>query len=188
MHRGCMILVLIAMTVGACSSQAQVAMHQNQTESLSTVIVSNSDPVFVHEGKASYYADSFHGRRTASGERFSQRKLTAASRTLPLGSTAIVTHAETGKSVEVVINDRGPYIKGRVIDLSRSAAEAIGMIEDGVVPVRVEARLPTQPNRRDRKAPTRMVAELPSTTTDAGADAQTATHEVTHAETGDSRR
>ncbi|MBP2315733.1 septal ring lytic transglycosylase RlpA family protein [Azospirillum soli] len=156
-----MVLAFFAMSVGACSSHAQIATTEKPTESLSTVIVSKSEPVFVHEGKASYYADSFHGRRTASGERFSQRKLTAASRTLPLGSTAIVTHADTGKSVEVLINDRGPYVKGRVIDLSRTAAEAIGMIDDGVVRVRVEARIPTQPERQLRKGLTRMVAELP---------------------------
>jgi len=122
--------------------------------------VSKVEPVFVHEGKASYYADSFDGRRTASGERFSQRKLTGASRKFPLGSRVIVTNADNGKSVEVVINDRGPYVKGRVIDLSKKAAQELGMIQDGVVDVRVEAKPSTQPTRRLRNRLTEMVAEL----------------------------
>ncbi|MBP2291525.1 septal ring lytic transglycosylase RlpA family protein [Azospirillum rugosum] len=128
--------------------------------------VSKAEPVLVHKGKASYYADFFDGRRTASGERFSQRKLTAASRTLPLGSRVLVTNADNGRSVEVVINDRGPYVKGRVIDLSKMAARELDMIEEGVVNVRVEARTDSKPvfprNRRPREeAPAPMVAELP---------------------------
>ncbi|WP_286192194.1 septal ring lytic transglycosylase RlpA family protein [Roseomonas genomospecies 6] len=118
------------------------------------------EPVYVHEGKASYYADFFHGRTTASGERFSQNRLTAASRRLPLGSRVTVTNADNGRSVEVVINDRGPYVKGRVIDLSRKAAHELGMIQDGVVDVRVEARPSDQPSRSLRQRLERMVAAL----------------------------
>ncbi|MGR0185001.1 septal ring lytic transglycosylase RlpA family protein [Azospirillum aestuarii] len=118
------------------------------------------EPVYVHKGKASYYADFFHGRTTASGERFSQNRLTAASRRLPLGSRVTVTNADNGRSVEVVINDRGPYVKGRVIDLSRKAAGELGMIEDGVVNVRVEARPSDQPNRSLRRRLENMVAAV----------------------------
>jgi rare lipoprotein A len=89
-------------------------------------------------GKASWYGGKFHGRRTATGERFDQHRLTAASRTLPLGSRARVTNLENGRSVEVEITDRGPFARGRVLDVSRAAAHALGMVEDGTVRVRVE--------------------------------------------------
>lgn len=82
-------------------------------------------------GMASYYADQFHGRRTASGERFDMAALTAAHRTLPFGSKVRVTNAANGKSVVVRINDRGPFTKGRTIDVSRAAAERLGLIARG---------------------------------------------------------
>lgn len=88
-------------------------------------------------GEASYYANKYKGRRTASGQVFRQHKRTAASLTIPLGTKAKVTNLKNGKTVKVVINDRGPYAKGRIIDLSRKAARRIGMIPDGVVPVKV---------------------------------------------------
>jgi rare lipoprotein A len=99
----------------------------------------------VQAGEASYYADRFQGERTASGEAFDQRKRTAASPDLPLGTRATVTHRETGRSVEVEINDRGPRHGGRVIDLSKSAARALGIAEEGTAPVTVEARPEAQP-------------------------------------------
>lgn len=89
-------------------------------------------------GHASYYSDRFHGRRTATGERFDQSALTAAHKTLPLGTKVRVTRVKTGDSVVVRINDRGPYAKGRVIDLSRRAARELGMIGTGVGKVRVD--------------------------------------------------
>jgi len=89
----------------------------------------------VHHGIASVYTD----RRTASGERFSAGALTAAHKTLPLGSKAKVTHLGTGRSVVVRINDRGPYVKGRVIDLTPAAAAKIGLTKSqGIAKVRVE--------------------------------------------------
>lgn len=82
-------------------------------------------------GVASYYGKRFHGRRTANGERFNMNAMTAAHKTLPFGTMVEVTHARTGKSVTVRINDRGPFIRGRTIDLSRAAAKRIGMISQG---------------------------------------------------------
>ena len=82
-------------------------------------------------GMASYYADQFHGRRTASGERFDMGALTAAHRTLPFGSKVRVTNPANGKSVVVRINDRGPFTRGRTIDVSRAAAERLGLIARG---------------------------------------------------------
>lgn len=83
------------------------------------------------KGEASYYADSLHGNTTASGEPYDKSALTAAHRSLPFGTKVKVTYLKTGKSVEVVINDRGPFVEGRIIDLSRASAEKIGLIEDG---------------------------------------------------------
>jgi rare lipoprotein A len=82
-------------------------------------------------GVASYYGRQFHGRPTASGERFDMRELTAAHKTLPFGTRVLVTNPQNGRSVTVRINDRGPYAHGRTIDLSRAAAEQIGLVARG---------------------------------------------------------
>lgn len=86
-------------------------------------------------GQASYYSDRFQGRRTASGESFDQQALTAAHRSLPFGTKVLVTRRDTGQSVEVEINDRGPFVQGRVIDLSKRAARELGMLKRGTAPV-----------------------------------------------------
>jgi len=88
-------------------------------------------------GKASYYANSFDGKRTASGETFHQRSLTAAHKTLPFGTRVTVINIANGKSVKVRINDRGPFVPGRIIDLSHKAASKIGMVNTGVANVEV---------------------------------------------------
>ena len=91
-------------------------------------------------GEASYYGPGFHGKETASGETFNQNKPTAAHPTLPLGTEAEVTNLETGKSVEVEINDRGPSADGRAIDLSKGAARKLGISrKEGTAKVKVEA-------------------------------------------------
>jgi rare lipoprotein A len=94
-------------------------------------------------GLASWYGDQEQGRLTASGQRFDPRKLTAAHRTLPLDTKVKVTNLENGKSVEVKVNDRGPYIPGRVLDLSTEAAKLLGMEKEGLALVRIEV-LPDQ--------------------------------------------
>jgi rare lipoprotein A (peptidoglycan hydrolase) len=98
-------------------------------------------PVVEQVGEASFYGPGFHGKKTATGEKFDQDELTAAHPTLPLGTNATVTNLETGSSVEVEINDRGPYTKGRDIDLSKGAAKELGMTKDGVAPVKIEAEV-----------------------------------------------
>ena len=93
----------------------------------------------VLEGKASYYSDKLAGRSTASGEPYNPRKLTAAHLKLRFGTRVKVTRVDTGESVVVKVNDRGPYGgRGRIVDLSRRAAEKLDMIRAGVVDVRVE--------------------------------------------------
>ncbi|MCG7351277.1 MAG: septal ring lytic transglycosylase RlpA family protein [Roseomonas mucosa] len=91
----------------------------------------------VQRGPASYYADRFHGRKMANGERFDRDSNSAASRTLPLGTTVQVTNLQNGRTATVKIEDRGPYVGNRVIDLSPATAEALGMIDAGVVMVEV---------------------------------------------------
>lgn len=94
---------------------------------------------FAQEGKASWYGPGFHGRKTASGERFNMHDLTAAHKELPLGSRVLVTNKRTGKSVVVRINDRGPFHSNRVIDLSRGAAKELGILGSGVGDVSIRA-------------------------------------------------
>jgi len=96
-------------------------------------------PARVERGSASWYGPGLEGRPTASGRPFDPRALTAAHPALPLGTKAVVTDLANGRSVEVEIDDRGPYVPGRVIDLSLAAAERLGMVEAGVAPVLVEA-------------------------------------------------
>ncbi len=98
---------------------------------------------FVQRGLASWYGPGFHGRKTASGERFNQNAMTAAHRTLPLGCRVRVRYQETGETVRVRINDRGPYKPGRVIDLSRAAAQRLGIVDEGLARVTVEADVET---------------------------------------------
>lgn len=92
----------------------------------------------IQEGKASYYADKFEGRLTANGEKYKHSKLTAAHKTLPFGTIVKVTNKKNNKTVEVRINDRGPFVSGRVIDLSKSAAERLDFINDGLADVKIE--------------------------------------------------
>jgi rare lipoprotein A len=94
---------------------------------------------FLQSGEASWYGREQHGRLTASGEIFNRHKLTAASRHLPLNSVVKVTNEKNGRSVQVRINDRGPYAKGRVLDLSEAAADSLDMKKSGTAPVKIEA-------------------------------------------------
>jgi rare lipoprotein A len=93
---------------------------------------------FVQEGKASFYADKFEGRTTASGERYSHTRNTCAHLTLPFGTLVKVTNLANNLSVVVKVNDRGPFVPNRIIDLSRSAAERIDFVRSGIADVRIE--------------------------------------------------
>ncbi len=95
-------------------------------------------PRIAENGKASYYADKFVGRKTANGEVFRQGKMTAAHKTLPFGTRVKVKNLKNGKTIKVRINDRGPFVAGRIIDLSRKGARKLGMVKDGVVPVEIK--------------------------------------------------
>ncbi|WP_372867248.1 septal ring lytic transglycosylase RlpA family protein [Pseudomonas sp.] len=115
------LIVTIGLLLGACAGQGKIDPHGYRAE-----------------GQASYYGARHHGKKTASGERFDQHALTAAHRSLPFGSKVLVTNLRNDKSVVVRINDRGPYAKKRIIDLSQKAAEQLDMLRAGVVPVRLQ--------------------------------------------------
>lgn len=114
-------LVLVAVTVWYGGNPAEAAIRP--------------DSLYYKKGRASFYAHRFHGRTTANGEVFDMEALTAAHLTLPFGTILNVVNLQNGKSVQVRINDRGPYIKGRILDLSLGAAKQLGMVRDGVVKV-----------------------------------------------------
>lgn len=106
------------------------------------MVQGSAAPVPGETGIASYYHDRFQGRKTASGERFDQGAYSAAHKNLPFGTTVRVTRLDNGKSVVVTINDRGPFKKGRIVDLSRQAARELGIIERGLARVKVEVIRP----------------------------------------------
>jgi len=101
------------------------------------ITAAEPEPEHATRGYASWYAGKFQGRLTANGEVFDTNELTAAHRTLPFGTVVEVRHLGNDRTVEVRINDRGPFVEGRVIDLSRAAAEALRMTAEGVAPVRL---------------------------------------------------
>jgi rare lipoprotein A len=130
---GTLILVLSAVT-----SAKTTHHHHRLTTSASHTLTGHSKVVGAktQTGVASVYARQHQGKKTASGERFDEHKLTAASKNLPLHSKAKVTNLKTGRSVDVTITDRGPYAKHRVIDLSPAAAKEVGVDKkEGVAPV-----------------------------------------------------
>lgn len=118
-------------------------------------------------GMASYYGDEFHGSETASGEKYDKGELTAAHKSLPMGTRVRVTRMDTKKYVDVRINDRGPYLKGRIIDLSGRAADALGMRKDGTTQVKLDvigkrgvSNTPTKSTPAPRKTTTPTVPVL----------------------------
>jgi rare lipoprotein A len=110
-----------------------------------------ADPWYMERGMASYYSKGFQGRKTASEERFSSQEMTAAHRQLPLGTKAIVENLETGEKTEVKITDRGPHVdkNHRIIDLSKAAADSIGIVEQGLARVRVAVTEPPASQQKD---------------------------------------
>jgi len=119
----------------SCSPSARYASKRNSNSDNSLTEPSEGN---VFYGEASYYAEKFHGRETANGEIFDMHKISAAHKTLPFNTILQVTNLENQKSIVVRINDRGPYKKGRVLDLSYQAAQEIDMVSSGVVKVKAK--------------------------------------------------
>ena len=117
--------------------------HLSPLTSYLSPLTSKTNAQGVQTGKASYYAKKFSGRKTASGERLHHDSLTCAHRTYPFGTQLKVTNPANGKTVIVRVTDRGPYVKGRIIDLSVRAAKELGIIAQGIAPVVVERYNPS---------------------------------------------
>jgi rare lipoprotein A len=126
------------MKLAGMAAMSAVAMTLFVAASTQALATQNRPVVQTASGSASWYGSKFHGRRTANGERFDMNQMTAAHRSLPFGTKVRVINQRNGRSVVVRINDRGPFSGRRVIDLSRGAASAIGMVNSGVAPVKLE--------------------------------------------------
>jgi rare lipoprotein A len=146
------IAILLA---GIASGCTQSTRSQPPTAALAPIPQPVAPPPAVRSPqtvKASYYGDQFRGRRTASGERYDPDQLTAASKKLPIGSLVHVTNPDNGRSVVVRINDHGPYVRGRSLDLSKAAARRLGLTHKGVGRVKI-VRIHSRPRSRSA-APT----------------------------------
>lgn len=143
-HVATVVFLASAFTTGMFSisgkaMNANALSNSNEMSHTETLSQSRSKQLLARmRGRASWYGYRFHGRRTANGERFNATEYTAAHRNLPFGTKVRVTNLRNGRSVVVRINDRGPYVGGRIIDLSKAAARAIGMLYSGTAPVRME--------------------------------------------------
>jgi rare lipoprotein A len=134
--------VLLLLTgLAGCASQPPPPITAQPVQPLAP----QPEPYFTETGLASFYGASHDGKTTAAGETFDHRDLTAAHPTLAFGTMVRVTNLDNGRMVQVKITDRGPHVKGRIIDVSSAAAGALGMQKEGVVRVRIEAFRADQP-------------------------------------------
>ena len=129
------VLLVLAGMAAAGTLELEARERKSQPTATKQVITRTTRPM--ERGVASWYGRQFHGKRTASGETFDMFKMTAAHRTLPLGSKVKVRNPRNGKSVVVLVNDRGPYAKNRIIDLSYSAAKELGIARAGTAIVEI---------------------------------------------------
>ena len=137
MRGPCSIFLLLLITTAFAGLTGCSSTQHSQTGPFTT----DGRPIEVlqsEEGTASYYSNKFHGRKTASGERYRKELLTAAHRSYPFGTYLRITSLGTGSSVIVRVNDRGPSMRKRLLDLSHAAAAQLGMLRAGIVKVRVE--------------------------------------------------
>ena len=123
------------------AQQTDLQKDSIQTDSILTEVFRN-DSLHTVRGKATYYASKFHGRRTANGEVFSNKKMTAAHLKLPFGTFVKVTNLDNGRTVEVRVNDRGPHTKAFIIDVSQAAAKELGFYGMGVARVEICYQIP----------------------------------------------
>ena len=151
------LLLGLGLALSACSAHTtereqanRPSRVQDRPHTATPLVPSETTPPVQGQatGLASWYGPGFHGRLTANGETFDQSQLTAAHLTLPFNTQVRVTRFDNGQSIIVRINDRGPYVEGRIIDLSEAAARALGFIEEGVVEVLVEDLGPIDPKDR----------------------------------------
>ena len=131
-------LIIIALLIITSCRNTKLSLRNinHEREKGKKEIVDPNKKVIV--GLSSFYADKYHGRLTANGEVYDMHKMTCAHKSLPFNTKLKVTYLKTNKSVIVRVNDRGPFVKGRILDLSLGAAKEIGLFEDGVGEVRIE--------------------------------------------------
>lgn len=131
-------VLTLSLIMNSINTQAKKT-NNKQTTDTTTVVINKNNKQHLMKGKATYYGNNYSSnRKTASGERFNKNALTAAHKTLPFGTMVKVTNTKNNKTVIVKINDRGPYGKGRIIDLSVAAAKELCMLSSGVVPCTLE--------------------------------------------------
>jgi rare lipoprotein A len=126
---------LASLIVAVAFAAALLAVPAQETPGPSQAVAT---PVWSQDGKVSWYGPGFHGRQTANGEIFDTNELTMAHRSLAFDTKVRVTNLDNGRSIVVRVNDRGPYVGGRIADLSHAAASRLGFVEDGVVHARIE--------------------------------------------------
>jgi len=134
-------VALLTISLAACSAATEAPNPSDEsarTGRPDTNVASETGRRYDKVGNASWYGGKFHGRRTASGQRFDMHAMTAAHRSLPFGSRVKVTNLDNGKSAVVTINDRGPFVDNRIIDVSRRAADVLGFVRQGIARVRVQ--------------------------------------------------
>jgi rare lipoprotein A len=132
------ILLTIIFFLASCGSSVAYGDYVNTTGMSRKQIESIKNHPKTQIGIASYYGKKFHKKRTANGEIFNMYKVSAAHKSYPLGTKVRVTNLENGKSLKLVINDRGPFVSGRIIDLSYKAARKLGFVNQGTVKVRID--------------------------------------------------
>ncbi|MBM4162312.1 MAG: septal ring lytic transglycosylase RlpA family protein [Ignavibacteria bacterium] len=147
----CLLLIPLAwIAVAGCSSSPRFATREKSSQTNESTVAEDKKPekpgpsatsgrvLLTLEGVASYYADDFHGKLTSNGEIFDMDALTAAHRTFPFGTMVRVTNLTNSKTVIVRVNDRGPFVEGRIIDLSRGAAKELDLVKAGTARVKLE--------------------------------------------------
>lgn len=143
---GAIIILICASLLSACA--AQRSAPPPAVAPMAEPLPPRTPALPSQEGMASWYGQSHHGKRTANGEAFDMEAMTAAHRSLPFGTLVRVTHLATNREVTVRINDRGPFIKDRIIDLSARSARDLGIVQLGVARVRIEPLPPGQTTSR----------------------------------------
>jgi rare lipoprotein A len=133
------LLLLLLVGLGSCATRNPEGAPLVPQAAVPTPLRTVPQSFFAEEGLASWYGNTHDGKTTAAGERFDQSALTGAHRNLPFNTIVRVTDLKSGKTVKVRINDRGPFVKGRIIDLSAAAAAILGMAKNGINKVRVDA-------------------------------------------------
>lgn len=135
-----LLFIILCNTCIMCNSSARYTRPSSDTSTEVSETTSDGKDIYSEKvkGKASYYGKKFHGNPTASGERFDMNKMTAAHRTLPFGTRVKVTNLRNKRSITLRINDRGPFKKDRILDMSKAAAKKLGILETGTATVTME--------------------------------------------------